>query len=254
MIEQKFEFDKLKTFISEIEITDFYHACDGTKYEDYIKTKKYNDEIDYHLVFNDVKSEKVIEYLKKLKNAFFSEIDRIIRFANKDYVHDYFKDVYEFLKEVSNNITFDNQLEEWTCKFAHFDEKLVQNKLDKDFKKKIQDFFKNLHNTIMEIHYHLDGIEEYKKCIERIEISPLGNQKIIWRRNTNQLTDLFIKMKEKGIIDTKSENLKRFLRNNFLDKNEIELSESTIDTYFKESSGKSPQRGKVELGDFLESE
>jgi hypothetical protein len=249
---QKIAFSELRSFLKNIVISDYFIDYDGGTYEDFIQTKKANDEIEWYLTYNNEDHRKISTFLIEKKDAFFNEIstNRALM-VDKISIHIYFKEVYELFNPILNEINYDDQAKKWSCNFASYTERFSKNDLDKYFSRSIQEFFMLLNDYIIDIKVNLNNIEEYRECLNNIEVSTQGNLKIVWSENTNKLVDYFLKMVEGGLIDTSHENLKRFIINNFLDKNSRELSQATIDTYFKPSAGKSPKRDPIDPGDFL---
>jgi hypothetical protein len=250
---QNIEFSRLKSFLSRIEISDQLICIgDNEDYDEVLRTKKHNEDSLWIVTFNRESSVSFFNSLEKHHDKFFKEISiNILIKDNKIMLHNYLKEAYEFFTEITNEIYYDITLKKWICGFAHLNDKFMLNKLDGYFNHQIQNFFEDLNTKINTMVIHLNEIEEYNECVKNIETSSHGNSKIIWTKNSNQLVYFFLKMIEKGIIDTSHENLKKFIFNNFLDKNRIELNEYTLDTYFKPSAGKHPKRGQVDPGDFI---
>jgi hypothetical protein len=250
---QNIEFFRLKAFLSSIEITDSF-TCFGPKeeYTEVLITKQHSETSTWSLTFNKKSHKEYFNSLDNLQDTFFKEIStNNLLNIDKQLIHNYFKDVYEFFIAISNGINYDSLTKKWVCGFIYFNENFLLNKLDAYFQNGIENFIEKLNEKIVAIMVHLNEIEGYRECVINIETSPQGNLKIIWTKYSNQLVYFFLEMIEKEIIDTTPENLKRFLINNFLDRDGIELNEYTIETYFKPSAGKYPKRGNVNPGDFL---
>jgi len=64
-------------------------------------------------------------------------------------------------------------------------------------------------------------------------ISPLK-----WNANINELATIFIELLNAGAIESSKENVKRFLIQNFVNKNEKSLSKTTLDDIFKSTKWK----------------
>lgn len=84
---------------------------------------------------------------------------------------------------------------------------------------------------IFELQELLMKIPEYKTIYKKGHTSPSGNEKIVWKKQVNQLVDFYLRQLEQGYIETEPENLKLFLINNFTWKGKS-LVESSMDTYF----------------------
>jgi hypothetical protein len=253
---QNIEFSKLKSFLNSIEISDELACFDIEEdYDEVLRTKKHSDLTTWIPTFNRKSSESFFTTFKTLQNEMFKEIsvNRLLK-IDKSLILNYFKDLFNFFTEISNKITYDVILNKWACGFCYFNDQFLQNKLNEHFNQKIQYFYKELNDNIIAVMVHLNEIEEYNACVINIKTSPQGNSKIKWTKNTNQLVYFFLELKEDGIIDTTQDNLKRFIINNFLDKDDMELNEYTIDTYFKPSAGKYPKRGRVDPQNFLKPE
>ena len=146
---QNIEFPKLKSFLSSIEISDELACFDiNEDYDEVLRTKKQSDLTTWIPTFNRKSSELFFTTFKKLQDAMFKEIsvNRLLK-IDKNLIHIYFKDLYNFFTEISNKITYDILLKKWTCGFSYFNDQFLQNKLNEHFNQKIQYFYKELNDN-----------------------------------------------------------------------------------------------------------
>jgi hypothetical protein len=120
------------------------------------------------------------------------------------------------------------------------------------------DFIYNLDNNKICLQFALE-IDKIKQIIylesqlKGIEPEHPPIKKLNWNANTNELVTIFYMLHEAGIIGTTTkENLKRFLRYNFLDKNNNTLSSSYLDDIFKPEKYKQNKKILPELNKLIE--
>jgi len=76
--------------------------------------------------------------------------------------------------------------------------------------------------------------------------------KILWKKELNKLATLFFELKERDIIETRPENLLKFLISNFADEKGKPLSESTMKTYLKPDRNESrAKKGKLDIDELF---
>ena len=77
-------------------------------------------------------------------------------------------------------------------------------------------------------------------------------EKILWKKELNKLATLFFELKERDIIETRPENLLKFLISNFADEKGKSLSESTMKTYLKPDRNESrAKKGKLDIDELF---
>jgi hypothetical protein len=257
MVIQKQAWERLKRFIIKLEVNHIYHLNGEISIdvpEEVLKTHKPNLYDTWDLYINNGTVDNSLRQLDNYIHEFEEEVNTNLALElHKSLINSYFNDVINTLRNIFNRLKHDETTGSWDYDGLNINKDFQDYDLFKHFRNPQHTFLPSFNEKLVGLELFLISKEEYKKCRQRVTESLLGNTKIEWKKQVNQLVDFYLKQIEKGLIETDRKNLKAFLINNF-NWNGTSLSESTIDTLLDQNKAneKLPKPHKaIDPKDFL---
>jgi hypothetical protein len=243
----------LKIFLKEIIIS--HEVLDPNEFSESDIPNVKNGKIIFELdvTFNQYLLDGFFDSFDILKDKLFEEIDFNKENEDKQVFDNYLFDIKGVVDFIIGHFTNDKITNELFWGNMKFSEELQEFNLNEFYLNKIKIFKRTLYEKMVNLQSRLIKIPEYKHIKYKNQKHYLGNTKIEWNKQLNQLVDFYLNQLEHGLIDTEKENLKKFLINNFTFKR-MSLSESSVATYLdpNKKTDKLPKENKkLKPSDFL---